>query len=651
MLTRRNLLSGAAAAGLSGALAPRSLAALGRARATTTPKPVGLPSPAQVRADFQRMVDFGPRLTASDSHNRYVAWLEEEFTKAGLDVLPCDTYTTERWLAEKVGLDILDGPGAGRVEVATYYPRSQETGAEGITGPLVYGGTVPVPSLNGADVGALDAAIARYPGELASWAAGITGTLAGLTPGSVLLVDLPLPVPLTLAAFTALSTHLYWPGHDLLDWATSDYKRVWIMPGLGVPLAPFQALSAKGVVFIVDASFPALDGGYLPFTHGFEPLPALYVDRDTGTKLRALAADRPKARLTLSATRKKAPTQTVTAILPGESKETLIFNTHTDGQGFVEENAGVAFVHLARHFASLPKAKRLKRTLVFAAWPGHMVADLPQTEGWIESHHDLVERAAAALTIEHLGCTEWNDTVDKGYHATGLPEMFAVWATLGKMFELVRDTVTAHGLARTMLLRPGVQFGVGGAFQSAGIPQIGAIGGPEYLLNVAKNGDMDKLDEELAARQIAWVADMATRLDGVTAESLRGDDPTLGRKNARNGTARSGTVRAAAPTQQCAFTAAAAGRELHVRYYGRRGKEKGVVVALTASGGTFARLVVELRRDGHVIAKATARNVSTARKRLVLRRTHGRKFRTGGYSLVVRNGNKVIARRHVRVGA
>src|SRR5882762_2346854 len=88
LLTRRTLLSGAAAVGLSGALAPRSLAALGRARAAA---PIGLPSPKQVRADFQRMVDFGPRLTASDSHNRYVDWLGQEFTRAGLEVLPCDT--------------------------------------------------------------------------------------------------------------------------------------------------------------------------------------------------------------------------------------------------------------------------------------------------------------------------------------------------------------------------------------------------------------------------------------------------------------------------------------------------------------------------------------------------------------------------------
>jgi hypothetical protein len=525
-LDRRAFLARAATLS-AGAAALASPAALARGpvrRRRTVP----LPSPELVRQEFTRMVEFGPRLTASANHEHYIAWLEDEFERAGLQVLDCDGYTTDRWLAERHGLEILEGAHRGAVRVATYYPRSQQTPAQGVTGPLVYGGTAPSLSASGTDLAGLAAAIASYPAELASWARGVSGTVAGGTEGSILLVDLPMPVPLTAALFLPIASYLNWPGHTTADWATIDYKRAWIEPGLSVPLAPFQELGAKAVVFICDSSYAALKGGYLPFTHGFEPIPALYVDRETGQALRAQAAARPRSRLTLTASRHPASTRAITAVLPGSSRETLIFNTHTDGQGFVEENGGVSFLMLARHFASLPPERRLHRTLVFAAWPGHMVADLPQTQGWIDSHPDLVARAAAALTIEHLGCTEWVDSLDRGYHATGEAELFGIWTTQGKMFDLTRDTVRAHGIPRAALLRPPLQFGVGAAFQTTGVPQIGAIAGPEYLLTIAQGGELDKLNERLAARQIGWLADLARRLEGVSPAELRRGDPTLG---------------------------------------------------------------------------------------------------------------------------
>jgi hypothetical protein len=392
---------------------------------------------------------------------------------------------------------------------------------------LVYGGTAPAPSVSFTSVADIEASLARYPSELASWASGLPSVTGG-EQGSILLIDLPTPVPMSGGALMADSTFQYWPGHTPADWAASEFKRLWLVPGLDMPLAQFQQTGASGVVFILDASYEALKGGYVPFLQGFQPLPALYVDRDTGRTLRALAAARPSTRLTLTATRQPTRTQAITAVLPGESDEVIIFNTHSDGQGFVEENGGVAFVQLARYFASLPPAKRLRRTLVFSIWPGHMVADIPQPQGWMNDHPDVVARAAAALTIEHLGCTEWDDTVGSGYRATGLPEMFFIWTTQGKMFALTRDTVVAHRLARTSLMRPPAQFGVGGAYQTAGIPQIGAIAGPDYLLTISPNGALDKLDERLAARQIAAIADLAHRIDPVPAAALRQGDPTLG---------------------------------------------------------------------------------------------------------------------------
>jgi hypothetical protein len=96
------------------------------------------------------------------------------------------------------------------------------------------------------------------------------------------------------------------------------------------------------------------------------------------------------------------------------------------------------------------------------------------------------------------------------------------------MTDLTRDAVIKHDLPRTAVLRPPVQFGVGGPFYQAGIPEIGAIAGPEYLLTVSPNGEMDKFDPALAASQIAFLADLTMAIDPVSAQELRAGDPLLG---------------------------------------------------------------------------------------------------------------------------
>jgi hypothetical protein len=140
------------------------------------------------------------------------------------------------------------------------------------------------------------------------------------------------------------------------------------------------------------------------------------------------------------------------------------------------------------------------------------------------------------------------------------------------MFNLTRDAVIAHDLPRTALLRPPAQFGVGGPFQSAGVPQIGAIAGPEYLLTISPSSDMPKLDPGLASRQIAWLADLARRIDPVPAAQLRQGDPTLGAQSTTGNIEPSSTV----PKQvACGPSAAAAEKKKHrLRAARRRHKHK-----------------------------------------------------------------------------
>jgi hypothetical protein len=256
------------------------------------------------------------------------------------------------------------------------------------------------------------------------------------------------------------------------------------------------------------------------------PLPALFVGYDEGAALRERAKAGATARLVLQAEWTDCTVRAVNACLPGESDEIIILDTHTDGQNFVEENGCLTLLQLARHFASLPVGKRLRRTVVFAGWPGHMAGDLPEAQGWIESNSHIVARAVAALTIEHLGASEWEDC-PHGFRPTGRNEYVNMATTRGLLMDLVIDGIRRHDLLYHGV-QPGPGVTVGAAFHRAGIPHMGCIAGPSYLLGIAENHHVDKLDAALAVRQTAMLAGLVRCIDGASSADLRAGDPSLG---------------------------------------------------------------------------------------------------------------------------
>jgi hypothetical protein len=183
---------------------------------------------------------------------------------------------------------------------------------------------------------------------------------------------------------------------------------------------------------------------------------------------------------------------------------------------------------------------------------------------------------------------------------------------------------------------------VGGPFYQAGIPEIGAIAGPEYLLTVSANGEMDKFDERLAAKQIAFLADLTVALDPVDAGELRAGDPTLGSP------APKGNIEASSATprpEACGPARRAA--QWNVRSF-RRGRNGRYVVLALAFGGTMRGVTVELVRRGRVLARSNEVTVDAAGRRVVLRRHGEHGFPPGRYTVVVRHAGRVVARRPVR---
>jgi hypothetical protein len=486
-----------------------------------------LPTARDMYRDVKYMVDLGQRLPGSDPHNAFIDWLDQGFRSAGCQMLPRDEFPFNRWLAKSWSLELLEGPGRGVVPVSAYMPYSGNTPASGVTAPLAYLGPLPPLALAGdpQDIVTLRAAIERLRGELADWAQSAIAGVPGGVAGKIVLVDSQ-TTPATERDFAPLTTYSYDPGSSPL--ATSNFKRIALsaIP----PASVFASAGATGMIVTFDASPACAAGQYGPYGSAITGLPGLLIDRDTGASLRRYAQALPKARLTLTASLKQTSTSQLVGILPGDGStdELMILNTHTDGMNAFEENGGVGLVWLARYFSRLPRARRLKRSLVFSAVSGHFAGPaLPQTRGFIDRHPDLVSRAAASVTIEHLGASEWLDDA-RGYHPTGRPDMFVIWHSQTPIAGPVVESMIANDLRHSRALRPAGDYmiAVGTALNESGVPTVSSIVAPNYMVSWADGGHLNKFMPARAAQEVWWAADLVTRLDSIPAAQLAAGDST-----------------------------------------------------------------------------------------------------------------------------
>ncbi|MFF0526854.1 hypothetical protein ACFYT3_00570 [Nocardia amikacinitolerans] len=503
-LSRRHLLRGSLWLGAAAALPVGAVA-----RANPGPDLERLPSAETLVADVRDMVALGARYPGSDAHRRWVDRMEAEFRAAGLEVAR-DRHHFPRWECRTTALRI-DGATA---PVAAAYPNSGITSPAGVSGPAVYLGPLTLPGiaelLDGAGIAtAVDAAVQT-----------LLSAVPGGVAGKIVVVDQPI-APLRLGVFDPILSYRHDPDGTLS--ADTDYRRAWTTLLTATTLTAFRAAGALAAVLVLDAAPENARGQFTPFTHPYQDLPALVVDRDTGARLRAAAERGAPVTVELQAQRTTESSDSLVAVLPGSGRtaEAVVLHTHSDGMNAFEENATVAQLHLARHFAARGRDNR-ERDLVISAVTGHFGPGLPETEGFLTDHPDFVGRAVASVTIEHFGATEWLDDAD-GYHATGQVEPTVAFHTPSGILDVAVDATRACDLRRFELLRPigSTFFGVGAALHRAGIPGVAYIGGPNYLLSDVPDGHLDKLDGRRMAAEVRWTAELLHRLDRAPAQQLR----------------------------------------------------------------------------------------------------------------------------------
>ena len=479
------------------------------------------------------MCSYGPRLTGNDAQNAWIDQLEHDWTQAGVSV-GRDHFTFPRWLARSWRLEV---DGAGRVPISSPFPYTAPTGPAGVRAPLVYVGPVPLPSVPGNPLDLVSDrwALARWRRRLADDVRAQLAAVPGGVAGRLLLMEAPVP-PLAAGDFAPFVTYNEEVRKvQMVKDVWSDYKRIWIVGAfIQYVLEAIQGTGPAGVVFVLDASPQNARGQYTPYAQPQFTVPALYIDRDTGARLRRLAAGTPKARLTLVAdVTPKCPSDSLVGIMPGDGStdEVVILNTHTDGQNAFEENGAVALTAIARYYQALGRRAR-RRTLVFSAFTGHFGPSLPQTQGLVDNHPDLIARAAASVTVEHFGATEWIDDA-LGYRPTGLPETGAAWHSQAGIAAPLVESMNATQFDRTSALRPigDYMVAVGGPLHKAGVPTVSYIAGPNYLVDLDPHDHLDKLDTRHFANQMQWLADLTHRLDLLPKAALQAGDTTVWSKD------------------------------------------------------------------------------------------------------------------------
>jgi hypothetical protein len=515
--TRRDLLrrgAALAAAGTAWGALPRRAVATPRRWATGSLSPrAGLRvdprqfMPAWQLREWQASLDaLGLRATGSAVHNRYVDDLASRLQQVGVQQVHTEPVAWTQWAPSRWSLQVL---GDSRpVPIAAYVPYSGQTPPAGIETtllPAAIGGTSQVPSLT-------------LP----------SGAPAAPSQSQVVLFDVP-PHPLVTGVFDALD---YGTPHHPAGYTPADvYNRAWIAQ----PTSQLDDLSTAGfagAIGILDLPAEAAQGMYMPYDGKLRNLPSLFVDRDTGARLRQVALSGGSVRLTLDATVQPITTPNLVGFIPGQSDELVILQSHTDGTNGIEDNGPEAIVAMAQYLARVPRCA-LPRTIMVVLSTGHFADGDLGTKAFVAKHHDdLIARSAAAVTLEHLGAMEWLPGPDGKYGLTGNYEFGGSFASPYQVYvNLMRAALQQARVTEDRVMRPWVPTpgreqslawpGDGEAFWTMGsLPAGNFITGPSYLLN----GGMpvaDMIDIAAMRRQAIAFLDLILTLGRVPLAQLR----------------------------------------------------------------------------------------------------------------------------------
>ncbi|MCB0417358.1 MAG: hypothetical protein KDD39_06890, partial [Bdellovibrionales bacterium] len=324
--------------------------------------------------------------------------------------------------------------------------------------------------------------------------------------GRIAVVD----VPFSEIEFKALSENARIVKDAKGSFSDQKYRRAW--QGLLVPtMEKFADAGAVGVIFVLDT--PQEDAfGQHYFGKGPQTIPGIFVSKEQRKQI----LDGKTARMIIRAESYQNTSDHLIVELPGESEESILLASHTDGPNVIEENGPLGLLELLSYFSRQPRACRPK-TLRFLFATGHMDENLQSVGGWLHGHPEIADHTLAVLVMEHLGAMEW-EVRDGVLQSTGRnePGLAFVSSNHHSFSKLVEKALLSSSLDRAVLLpKFGAQsifIGEGIEANAMGIPTFGWVPSPTYLLASAANSHSDKVSVPLMRKEIALFADLVREL-------------------------------------------------------------------------------------------------------------------------------------------
>lgn len=253
-------------------------------------------------------------------------------------------------------------------------------------------------------------------------------------------------------------------------------------------------------------------------TDSIYDIPCFWMGRKSAEAVDLLVDDDNLFSIAFSAQDRSAVTRNVYAILPGNSSQYIVFNSHHDGQfyGATEDAAGIALVAAqARYWSQVPEEKR-PFSMVFL-WDAAHLKQSVGSEFFVKNTPEIINNTLLCFTLE---TPSREGRVINGKLLTldrPEPRWFYTSDTLG-LRESLLAAVQQEDLRRTFVAPPTLNgsspIGDSHAFYEAGIPIVAHLSTPVWYM--ADADSTDKIDTVSMNRITRSVIRMIWNLPTIT---------------------------------------------------------------------------------------------------------------------------------------